>query len=206
MDYSRTDELAQSFNVFWQKLLGTEKDYYASMSLGDFVELKKAIGNINNIITLLVTNRFLQYLRDEHVIDQSQFQSMSDAMDKIHANTNGFDVEYNKGATKVVAEVKCNIPVGVDHFGAAQKNSIMKDIVHLVKGKTKSSLSESDIKDYFKFMVLLDYGQVTVSMKRIVKSMNDSFGLAGEEFRVKEYASGECLQKDIVYVVYIPLM
>ena len=114
-----------------------------------------------------------------------------------HANTNGFDVEYSTHQMKIVAEVKCNIPVNETSFGAAQENSIMEDVDHLFHSKKKSDLTSEDIQDYYKFMVFLDVENVRVSTQKLIRK------LTKKGLNVTEYTPKTKLQKDIVYFIYI---
>ena len=195
--YNRKDDLSSAFNSFWQEALNSKEDYYSKLTLKEFVNLKKAITNINNIITMLVTESFVKTLHKDGVISTSQQSEMLEQLFETHANTNGFDVEYSAGQMKIVAEVKCNIPVNENSFGAAQENSIMEDVDHLFHSKKKSDLTSEDIQDYYKFMVFLDVENVRVSTQKLIRK------LTKKGLNVTEYTPKTKLQKDIVYFIYI---
>ena len=195
--YNRKDDLSSAFNSFWQEALNSKEDYYSKLTLKEFVHLKKAITNINNIITMLVTESFVKTLHKDGVISTSQQSEMLEQLFETHANTNGFDVEYSAGQMKIVAEVKCNIPVNENSFGAAQENSIMEDVDHLFHSKKKSDLTSEDIQDYYKFMVFLDVEKVRVSTQTLIRK------LTKKGLNVTEYTPKTKLQKDIVYFIYI---
>ena len=195
--YNRKDDLSSAFNSFWQEALNSKEDYYSKLTLKEFVHLKKAITNINNIITMLVTEGFVKTLHKDGVISTSQQSEMLEQLFETHANTNGFDVEYSAGQMKIVAEVKCNIPVNENSFGAAQENSIMEDVDHLFHSKKKSDLTSEDIQDYYKFMVFLDVEKVRVSTQKLIRK------LTKKGLNVTEYTPKTKLQKDIVYFIYI---
>ena len=195
--YNRKDDLSSAFNSFWQEALNSKEDYYSKLTLKEFVHLKKAITNINNIITMLVTEGFVKTLHKDGVISTSQQSEMLEQLFETHANTNGFDVEYSAGQMKIVAEVKCNIPVNETSFGAAQENSIMEDVDHLFHSKKKSDLTSEDIQDYYKFMVFLDVENVRVSTQKLIRK------LTKKGLNVTEYTPKTKLQKDIVYFIYI---
>ena len=195
--YNRKDDLSSAFNSFWQEALNSKEDYYSKLTLKEFVLLKKAITNINNIITMLVTEGFVKTLHKDGVISTSQQSEMLEQLFETHANTNGFDVEYSAGQMKIVAEVKCNIPVNETSFGAAQENSIMEDVDHLFHSKKKSDLTSEDIQDYYKFMVFLDVENVRVSTQKLIRK------LTKKGLNVTEYTPKTKLQKDIVYFIYI---
>ena len=195
--YNRKYDLSSAFNSFWQEALNSKEDYYSKLSLKEFVHLKKAITNINNIITMLVTESFVKTLHTDGVISTPQQSEMLEQLFETHANTNGFDVEYSAGQMKIVAEVKCNIPVNETSFGAAQENSIMEDVDHLFHSKKKSDLTSEDIQDYYKFMVFLDVENVRVSTQKLIRK------LTKKGLNVTEYTPKTKLQKDIVYFIYI---
>jgi hypothetical protein len=195
--YNRKDDLSSAFNDFWRKALNSNEDYYSKVTLKEFVHLKKAITNINNIITMLVTESFVKTLHKDGVISTPQQSKMLEQLYETHANTNGFDVEYSAGQMKIVAEVKCNIPVNETSFGAAQENSIMEDVDHLFHSKKKSDLTSEDIQDYYKFMVFLDVENVRVSTQKLIRK------LTKKGLNVTEYTPKTKLQKDIVYFIYI---
>ena len=194
--YNRKDDLSKAFNDFWRKALNSKEDFYSKLALKEFVMLKKAITNINNIVTMLATEGFIHTLRNDGVISSQQDAEMLPQLLATYANTNGFDVEYNK-EVKIVAEVKCNIPVNETSFGAAQENSIMEDVDHLFHSKKKSDLTSEDIQDYYKFMVFLDVENVRVSTQKLIRKQTKK-GL-----NVTEYTPKTKLQKDIVYFIYI---
>ena len=195
--YNRKDDLSSAFNDFWRKALNSKEDYYSKLTLKEFVHLKKAITNINNIITMLVTESFVKRLHKDGVISTPQQSEMLEQLFETHANTNGFDVEYSAGQMKIVAEVKCNIPVNETSFGAAQENSIMEDVDHLFHSKKKSDLTSEDIQDYYKFMVFLEVKKVRVSTQKLIRK------LTKKGLNVTEYTPKTKLQKDIVYFIYI---
>ena len=195
--YNRKDDLSSAFNDFWRKALNSNEDYYSKLTLKEFVNLKKAITNINNIITMLVTESFVKTLHKDGVISTPQQSKMLEQLYETHANTNGFDVEHSAGQMKIVAEVKCNIPVNETSFGAAQENSIMEDVDHLFHSKKKSDLTSEDIQDYYKFMVFLDVENVRVSTQKLIRK------LTKKGLNVTEYTPKTKLQKDIVYFIYI---
>ncbi len=196
----RRAELAKEFDGFWKKVLNTQDSLFAQMTINDFVELKKAISCINNIVTLLVTDRFIDFLLQTHVISAKQAEKMHQDVNQTHANTNGFDVEC-KEDVKIVAEVKCNIPVGKDTFGAAQEAGIMKDIKHLYYGKTKANINEQEIGTYYKFMVLLDSNGVKNSVQKLVQKMHNHSDYAN--IPIAEYDAKIQLNTNTVYIIYI---
>lgn len=155
--YSRQLDLEEKFNRYWNQALKTNgEDYLKRLTINDLVEMKKAISNINNLITLKVTLAFIDEICRLGIIDSVQAGKIREKVDEQHPNTNGFDVccEKEKDGINLIAEVKCNIPVGGDEFGAAQRNGIIKDLDGIWEGKGKFDKNYTDRCD--KFMVLLE--------------------------------------------------
>lgn len=162
--YSRQLDLEEKFNRYWNQALKTNgEDYLKRLTINDLVEMKKAISNINNLITLKVTLAFVDEICRLGIIDSKQADRIKQDIDEQHPNTNGFDVQDDK--CKIIAEIKCNIPVGEKSFGAAQKNALKKDLQGLRHGKTKGDIG--DPKDYYKFMVIQDVPKARVAMREL---------------------------------------
>lgn len=207
---NRTENLSKAFNDFWKVIFPGEEDLCSKMSTKDFVNLKKAISNINNIITLDVTKKFVEFLKINEVVSECQSKSMLDEIERVNANANGFDIEFplkkdtvevfasNNDYKKIIAEVKCCIPVGEESYGAAQKNSILKDIESLKNGKTKSKLNPEDINEYLKFLVLLGGDKVKDAAQNIIDK-------ASEEYHIDLFVDKNNLSTDEIYVIIIEL-
>lgn len=194
----RDDKLASQLNKFWNGFLKTnDVDYYKRLTIFDFVKLKEAISNINNIITLQITEAFVEFLYNEKIVTENQKECIIEQVLSTDANTNGYDVEWGDDSVHIVAEVKCNIPVEQNSFGAAQRNGIVKDLDNLLKGKSKSNLDSTS--GCFKFMVLLDVKNVKDCMKKVIDGYNKRNG----SFLVEEYNGKTTLSKEKVYVVYL---
>lgn len=169
------------------------------MSINDFIGLKKAVSNVNNILTLQTTNAFIKMLHSDKRISDELRKDLLDAVDGIDANTNGFDVESDKDEFKFVAEVKCNIPVGTTTFGAAQQNGIIKDIKALSESKRTSKIAKDEIAEYFKFMVLLNVEGVRESAVRLKGKLEKMNNIPN----IEVYSSEIQLQTNVVYIVFI---
>lgn len=206
----RENELKKNFISAVKEVFGLEikEEDYEKISAEKFVSLKKALRNINNIVTLKVTNLFIDKLKDAKIIEEPQAKAMKDDVNSISANANGYDVEYpNPKGTNVLvdkpinilAEVKCNIPVGKTQFGSAQKAGILKDIEGLLNGEEKSKSSLSTTKDYFKFMVFMDYTEDGCDVK---KSVNELLTPYKEKVIITSDKVKD-VDKDHVYIIYI---
>ena len=196
----RDRQLADEFNGFWKQCLGRDEDYYSRLTLDGFVRLKRALGNINNIITLKAMLNFIDCLLAEKIVLLPQAAEMRRRVKETSANANGFDVCYSGGpdGLPLIAEVKCNIPVKKDRFGAAQEAGIRKDIEALLQGKRKMGVT--DVSRYYKFMAVLDMadGSVRKAMEKLISGFSS-------DIRVKEYVPGVTRVDDtqVVYVVYV---
>lgn len=201
-DKTRHDTLAPAFNEFINRVAGTDgRDYYSRLSTRDMVELKNVLSNINNIITLRITLAFADWLRRHGVVDKAQYDTICADIESTSANANGFDVLFSDkigGTDGLIAEVKCNIPVKPDRFGAAQLANLEKDVDGLLYGKTKAK--GLDTKNYLKFLVLLDDGErVRTAAEHFVSTMRKK----GRNIDVINKPGS--LRTDTIYIVTLKL-
>lgn len=193
MSYNREESLQKSFNNFWRGRLGIN-DAYQKLSIEDLVALKNAVSDINNIITLRVSIKFIDMLREQGVLSYGSYIKAVELVNGESPNANGYDIKLEE--QKIVAEVKCNIPIKDKTFGANQIKGIRKDIDGMNE-PLKKTKDKTDTKDYLKFMVLLDNDGVREAMKKIINSYN-----GGVIF--KEFPLDCCDQRDnTIYVCYI---
>ena len=203
---NRYEVLAAQFNNFMNRVTATDgADYYARLSTRDFVELKNVLSNINNIITLRITHTFAEWLHLHGVVDKAQFAAICADIEGTNANANGYDVQF-KGrvgcADGIVAEVKCNIPVKPDRFGAAQLTNLEKDVKGLLHGKTKAS--GVNPKNYLKFLVLLDDGErVSTAAKHFADAMRKKDYAV---VTITESVQPSQLRTDTVYILLLQLV
>lgn len=201
-DKTRHDTLAPTFNEFINRVAGTNGiDYYSRLSTHDMVELKNVLSNINNIITLRITLAFAEWLHRCGIVDAAQHAAIRCDIERTNANANGFDVQFSGrvgSARGIVAEVKCNIPVKPDRFGAAQLTNLEKDVEGLLHGKTKAK--GFDTSDCLKFLVLLDDGErVRKAAVRFVEAKR----LHGIRIEVADNLKPTDLQTSTIYVVIL---
>ena len=194
----REKELKEQFNAFFRR--HHIENLYDQLSIEDFIELKKVFSCINNIITLRATLAFVDQLAKDGFISPDTCVKMRKGVNGQHANANGFDVRFDEEncEKKIIAEVKCNIPVNKSSFGAAQEEGILEDIKHLTDREGKEKGGIEDTSDYYKFMVLLDCGEdgkVKTCMRKLME---------GKE-HVKEYTTPNALDKDNVFVMYVKI-
>ena len=199
IEYSRELDLEEKFNLFWNKALKTNgEDYLSRLTNNDLVEMKKAISKINNLITLRVTLAFIDKLCRRGIINSKQADNIKKDVQRAHPNTNGFDVRYPNPNRKdeydglnLIAEVKCNIPVGETSFGAAQKNALKKDLQGLRWDKAQKA--GIDPKDYYKFMVIQDVPNAREAMEEFI---------VGDCVKLDEKKIDE-IDKKHIYIVYV---
>ena len=139
-DYDRDETLKKQFDGFFEKL--GIKDLYSKLSNEQLINLKKLLSCINNIITLRTTDAFVEKLFEDKFVSLKEKEEIFKKVRAQHANTNGYDVRYNGeyGDKKIIAEVKCNIPVNKTSFGAAQEEGILADVHYLLTGKNKENI------------------------------------------------------------------
>ena len=189
LEYSRQLDLEEKFNSYWNKALKTNgEDYLKRLTTNDLVEMKKAISNINNLITLRVTLGFIDEICRLGIVNNEQAERMRKEVDEQHPNTNGFDVQDKE--CRIIAEIKCNIPVGEKSFGAAQKIALKKDLQGLRNGKTKGDID--NVNNYYKFMVIQDVSKARIAMKELYG--DDCVELVDKN-----------IDTDHIYIVYISL-
>jgi hypothetical protein len=191
LDYNRDEALKKQFNDFF-KQFGIE-DLYSQLSNEQLINLKKLLSCINNIITLRTTDAFVEKLFEDKFITQEEKEKILVKVREQHANTNGYDVRYNGeyGNKKIIAEVKCNIPVNKSSFGAAQEEGILDDIHHLLIGKKKEKID--NIASYYKFMVILKWENIDICVDKIIKRTE----------HVKLYMNPSELDTENVFVVIV---
>lgn len=193
------NSLKTSFNLFWGSVLGI-KDYYGLLSLNQFIELKRVLSDINNIITLRTTVLFLNLLKSKSVLTEKQYNEALKIVNNTNANTNGYDIQLE--SPKLIAEIKCNIPIKNDSFGSNQGVSILKDIMSLKDTSKKRKVHINSSDDFYRFMVLLDSSDKSntrIAMKNILNKLKDEDIYIVEEPEI----DWKNLSTKCVYVLYI---
>jgi hypothetical protein len=195
----KIEYLKKEFNSFWNEFFETELDYYSEFTLNKLAQLKMAVANINNLITYQSTIMAAQLIGDILGLPQDDVDKLMVSVEETNANSNGYDIEYN-GSIPFLCEVKANIPAGGrDVFGEAQKKQLRKDIEALINGKSKSSIKESDLDCYYKFLCLYCNNNRTVNAARqFVSLSNKEYGN-----RLEFWSGQEALDKEKIYVFYV---
>lgn len=222
----REMELATKFNDASAKIFKS-KVKYVDLGTLDLIKLKNALSNIHNIITMKVTQAFIDKLQKDGVISEDQATRMKEVVNGTSANANGYDVRHDKetklgevkkfvnGDKNILAEVKCNLPVYKNTFGSDQKKGIEKDIDGLLGSvlattmDTKSTIKSSfDNSEYYKFMVFLKYDNeegksVENSVDNLKKNLEE--GKYKEKLDYYERIRPSEIKKDKVYIVFVEI-
>jgi len=191
IDYNRDEALKKQFNDFF-KQFGIE-DLYSKLSNEQLINLKKLLSCINNIITLRTTDAFVEKLFEDKFITLEEKEKILTKVRAQHANTNGYDVRYDGeyGDKKIIAEVKCNIPVNKTSFGAAQEEGILADIHYLLTGKNKENIV--NIASFYKFMVIMSWVNIDICVDKIINKKE----------HVKLYTNPTEIDTENVFVVIV---
>ena len=220
-DVNREEELRKRFNKAINSIVSLDvdddKNYYDALSAKEFINLKKALGNINNIITLKTTLAFVDKLASYNLIEGSVVEQIKEKINSQSANANGFDILCEEGNFPFVAEVKCNIPVEKDKFGPAQLGGIYKDIINLSQGKGKVDV---DVTEFNKFMVFLDCDKIEAAIKNLIDTWPkyDSYyvkGLVSDQesldaiwgnIEIVDLDTKQQLEPDKIYICVVPVV
>jgi hypothetical protein len=196
--YNKEAELKNRFNQFIStKVTGVIKDYYSSLSVEDFVDIKTTLSDINNIVTYKTTIRFMDWLSEHFSYVKDNHQVYLEQVLGKKPSGNGYDILVT-GEVNILAEIKCNKPINNGYkFGSAQKNGIIKDIRSLLEGKSK--VKEIDPKDAYKFLVVYDFGEHTLkATEHLIKNIPPEF-----RGKVELYEDNIPLTLEKVYVIFI---
>lgn len=163
--YDRTLELKEKLNSFLNNLTKSEKDYYNTFNQSQLLDLKMALSDINNVLTLKTTLAFSNWIADYFNLSNDEHNKLVQEVNRTKPNTNGFDIQIPK--RKIIAEIKCIIPINEGfYYGAAQRNSILDDAIKLIKGKRKLP----NTTKYIKLIGLIDLDEKTdKAIEKLIK-------------------------------------
>ena len=131
----RHKDLRNRLNNHLKKLTGLDKDFYETLSQDDLLELKSAVVDINNVLTLKMTDAATKWLCKFFHLNEISYKNLLVKVDVTKPNSNGFDIQLDD-EKKIIAEVKCIVPINNgEKYGAAQWNSILDDAIKLQNGK-----------------------------------------------------------------------
>jgi len=199
--YNRELELQNKFNMFWGNVLKDKSDYYSKITDSQYVTLKKALKNINDIFTLKTTLALLDFLRKEFNMNEQVYEGAKKSLLSQKPNANGYDLRIDD--IKLIAEVKCNIPINDGEiYGREQRYQIEKDIRYLLNGKKK--VKDVDNNEYYKILGIYNFeGKSLKAIKNMLKVKKTK-----EEFENKvEIYDGNIKEfnKDKVYIVFVSI-
>lgn len=189
--FDRQQNLRDNFNRFWSGVFSrhdsdaTAEDYYAMMSLSDFIGLKQTLSDINNIITLQLTIKAVEYFLEMGIITDAQSLHMKRGILENKPNSNGYDIAYADGDVRIIAEIKGNIPcvgknssvnVGFkEYYGSNQLGQLLNDIRCLLKGKGKAQMNFVPA-ECGKFLFILYPGDTAIS-QLISKAVSEEYSV-----------------------------
>lgn len=152
LEFHRETELKKQLIDIQKEFADNRQLLADNIDINVLLRLKNVLGGVNNLITLLATCGFVDYLKKRDFITGAQANGMKNIIQSQHMNANGYDIDcIVDGFIPVIAEVKCNIPVKGVEFGSAQRNGILNDVMGLLFGKKRAKP-----KDAYKFMVILN--------------------------------------------------
>jgi hypothetical protein len=166
--YSREDELRSRLNRFLVRDLRLEpNDYAANLSLASLLNLKSALTDINNTITLKLVLGLVNWIVATFDLDEKAEAELRDRTLRTKPNSNGFDLWLGHPMA-FLAEVKCNIPVnGGGKYGAQQRHGIVSDVNALMNGKRQSTMISQGV---LKFMAFIDLPAVRSANDHLLKN------------------------------------
>jgi hypothetical protein len=152
---SRNDELKSKLNSHLHKMTGLKTDFYSALKHEDILDLKTVLSDINNLLTFKLTLAAGAWIGDYFSLNENEKQLILNKIDSIKPNEQGFDILIQQ-PIKLIAEVKCNIPVKQgSKFGAMQAKKLLEDVEKLLSGKKQ--LRETD--SFLKFVFVIDLGK-----------------------------------------------
>ncbi|MEO4005056.1 hypothetical protein [Flavobacterium sp. CAU 1735] len=152
---SRNNELKTKYNNHLQKLTGLNIDFYTVLKNEEILDLKTVLSDINNLLTYKLTLEAGKWIGTYFNLNEIEINSILGKIDSIKPNSQGFDIVINE-SIKLIAEVKCNIPVkGSSKFGSMQSKHLIDDAYKLLNNKKYIS----DTSEYLKFLFIINIGE-----------------------------------------------
>ena len=182
------------------------------LSNENFVSLKYALSDINNLVTQKVGLAFIDYACKLFKLTKNERDEIITKFDSTKPNTNGFDIDFVNKHLQILAEIKSTAPMNQgDRFGIGQINSILDDAIKLISGGKKAI----DTSNVYKFIGILDVGEPTnIALEAVFKhrSLKVPHELRQKRNLVKERlilldnpTSFKLLSKENIYVVKISI-
>lgn len=175
------------------------------------LELKRALNPINNEITKALTGEFIKNIKKIFAKTPGALPDELKNTDEllkdnaaVNVNANGYD--FFKAP--IIAEVKANIPYEKIKYGASQKSGLTKDINGLLDAKNKKGGDGVSLKDYYKFLVILDYERNGYKSSDAVEELKKSYEKKhnqNDKLVILDINKPVELDKDHVYIVKLKL-
>jgi hypothetical protein len=155
--YNRTESLRRRINQFLHQLTGNKTSRYDTLTQEELINIKMALSDVNNALTLRTTLSFASWLCNFFNLTADEELTIHNNINETKPNTNGYDIEINS-RLKIVAEIKCIVPINEgNYYGAAQRNAILDDAIKLKAGKRVIK----NTSDFIKIIGLIDLGKKT---------------------------------------------
>ena len=197
--YNREDDLREKLNSALIRIFSLpNKDYVATLTDVQIMELKNALSEINNVITLRLSLKFSDWLSENFELLGEIGAKIRKSILDTKPNTNGFDIDISS-PINVIAEVKGNIPLnGERKFGSNQQDRIVKDLKSLKYGKKKAPLRAGALR----FLALFDSESVRMATSTLIKNLKP--GLRNSVDLIEKIDIKK-IEKDKIHVVFITL-
>lgn len=123
--FDREHHLQAALDRFLVEVLNcTAGEYAARVGTDGLMQLKGDVACVNNLLTLKLTLRLVGWLEARSLRSTADAEAERQAQRAGKPNSNGYDVD----GSGIIAEVKCNVPVGGNRYGSAQRNAVIKGI------------------------------------------------------------------------------
>ncbi|UUC45144.1 hypothetical protein [Flavobacterium cerinum] len=208
---SRNNKFKTKLNNHLQKLTGQKADFYTALKNEDILELKAVLSDINNLLTYKLTLIAGEWIGSYFKLHQTEINHILEEIDANEPNSQGYDIVYINEFIKVIAEVKCNIPVkNGSKFGSMQSKHLIEDAQKLLNGKRQIS----DTSEYLKFLFIVKIGERTdnainkLLQKTTIRVENEerlSRNITREQIMLLKNEEYHELEKDKVYIKTLAL-
>ena len=192
-------------------ILSEKTQLKENIATSDLLELKRALNPVNNFITKELTDAFIKNLEKIFANTPGALPDELKNTNKllndnaaVNVNANGYDFFKSP----IIAEVKANIPYEKIKYGASQKSGLRKDINGLLDAKEKKRGDELSLKDYYKFLVILDYDRYDYKSSDAVEELKQSYEKQhnlNDKLVIIDIEKPDRLDKDHVYIVKLKL-
>lgn len=109
-EFHRELELKERLLNILKDFTGYKHEPDDSIDINGLLRLKNMLSTVNNLITLLATSGFVDYLKNRGFINDNQAAMMKKTIQSQHANTNGYDIEYSDSSISILSEINAIYP------------------------------------------------------------------------------------------------